>query len=217
MSYNIDLRYRTATISVMGDGIWTCLQQALTRPVMHGFAQSMRDLPQQEIAVILTDLDAAPGGNKIIDALMLDAFIFKYKPREPAPRRKSSYFRDIGQYNAPYVEELRAINVKFNEALTSQEHVIIVIEIERDGQKLYTRSTSCFGDEPVVDPMDAACYAHDADDEFQQLWRDMSYAYIKDLGGAKSGIRTDISPVAVVFACTEDGNAELFRAGFPGR
>jgi len=74
---------------------------------------------------------------------------------------------------------------------------LVVIEIERDGQKLYANGISIFGPKPSANPADAKNYAEDR--SWSQLWYDVRVLYVADQGGGKSALRTDIPGKIAIF------------------
>lgn len=96
----------------------------------------------------------------------------------------------------------------------AKEGKLVVLEIEVDGVKLYARGTSIFGPEPTPNPLEATNYAALPDREpagtrigrepeefpdLDQLWYDVRGLWVKDEGGGKSALRTDIPGRIVVF------------------
>lgn len=88
---------------------------------------------------------------------------------------------------------------------------LILLEIEVDGVKLYARGTSIFGPDPTSNPLEATNYgarpatdealgrAHEEFPDIDQLWYDVRCLWVKDEGGGKSALRTDIPGRIVVF------------------
>lgn len=75
---------------------------------------------------------------------------------------------------------------------------MIVIEIVENGKRLYLRDHSLFGQGPVEDPYQARNYALDTP-SFGELWYHVNTLYVKDEGGGKSAVRTDIPGAIAIF------------------
>ena len=92
---------------------------------------------------------------------------------------------------------------------------LILIEVFNEGRKAYVRGTSCWGYGLTEDVTEATNYGAAAKEQpfsrgeytgdeaffatFEKLWHDLATIYVKDVGGAKSGIRSDIPGKIVVF------------------